>query len=398
MTKPSKNIENKSSSSGSLQSALVLGVLAFGLTYFATRWFSRDSKPASPVTTEKSKTDTQPGSTSRAKTPLDEESPQPPAITTPPKDAAPPAGMVWIPGGDFWMGTDSKEAWADEQPAHKVRVDGFYIDETEVTNSSFRAFVEATSYITTAERAPTVEEILSQSPPGTPPPPPEALVPGSLVFTMTDRAVPLDDFTQWWKWTPGANWRHPEGPESDLKDRDLHPVVHVSWDDAVAYAKWAGKRLPTEAEWEFAARGGLDRARYGWGEDPPSLSQPQANLWTGDFPYRNTKADGYERTSPVKTFAPNGYGLYDMAGNVWEWCSDWYDRDAYKRIPPGKTLVNPKGPSVSSDPLRPYTTQRSQRGGSFLCNDSYCSRYRPSARHGGTPDTGISHVGFRCAK
>ena len=361
---------------------LILGLAAFGLSYFATR-LRRDGENVSP----------------RAKVPeatVQEEAPKVvapvarPKANEPKETKSPPDGMVWVPGGEFWMGTDSKEAWPDEQPAHQVRVDGFFIDVTEVTNADFRKFVDA------AERAPTLEEIMSQSPPGTPPPPPEALVPGSLVFTPTDRPVPLNDFSQWWVWTPGASWQHPEGPGSDLKGRELHPVIHVSWDDAVAYAKWAGKRLPTEAEWEFAARGGLDRKNFTWGEEPPSLTKPQANLWTGNFPYRNTVQDGFERTAPVKSYSPNGYGLYDMAGNVWEWCSDWYDRDAYKRIRPGAVTVNPAGPSASNDPLRPYTTQRSQRGGSFLCNDSYCSRYRPSARHGGTPDTGISHVGFRC--
>ena len=362
---------------------IALGVIAFGLSYFVTRFSNggRSTKPQESVQQET------PGDVAHSSTSV---SPVPPG--------SPPKGMIWVPGGEFWMGTDLEAAWDDERPAHRVRVDGFWMDDSEVTNAEFRRFVDATKFVTTAERAPTLEEIMSQSPPGTPPPPPETLVPGSLVFTMSDHEVPLNDFSQWWRWTPGADWQHPEGPKSDLKGREQHPVVHVSWDDAVAYAKWAGKRLPTEAEWEFAARGGLDRAPYGWGNDPPSTSKPQANLWTGKFPYQNTSQDGYVRTAPVKMFPPNGYGLYDMAGNVWEWCSDWYDRDAYKRIPPGKLTINPEGPSASSDPLRPYTTQRSQRGGSFLCNDSYCSRYRPSARHGGTPDTGISHVGFRCVK
>lgn len=371
---------NKNGTGSQVRLMLILGVAAFGLTYLFTK-LTGGNAGTSPSDVS-SVTETSPMTKSS----------RPKATETPPD------GMVWIPGGEFWMGTDSKEAWADEQPAHKVRINGFWMDATEVTNAEFRRFVEATNFITTAERAPTLEEIMSQSPPGTPPPPKEALVPGSLVFTPTEDKVPLDDFTQWWRWTPGASWQHPEGPGSDLTGRELHPVVHVSWDDAVAYAKWAGKRLPTEAEWEFAARGGLDRATYGWGQEPPSLTKPQANLWTGEFPYQNTSVDGYERTAPVKAFPPNGYGLYDMAGNVWEWCADWYDRDAYKRIPAGKVTVNPEGPSASSDPLRPYTSQRSQRGGSFLCNDSYCSRYRPSARHGGTPDTGISHVGFRCVK
>ena len=378
--------EPRRSPMSQIQLMLILGVAAFGASYFFTRMTGKGTRPEVESTVKESADD------KRAESPAARKTDRPTGKETPPE------GMVWVPGGEYWMGTDSENAWPDEKPAHKVRVDGFWMDTTEVTNAKFQKFTDATKYVTTAERAPTLEEIMSQSPPGTPPPPPEVLVPGSLVFTMTEGQVPLDDFSQWWKWTPGANWRHPEGPDTDLTGREQHPVVHISWDDAVAYAKWAGKRLPTEAEWEFAARGGLDRANYGWGQEPPSLEKPQANLWTGDFPYRNTTVDGYVRTSPVKSFPANGYGLYDMAGNVWEWCSDWYDRDAYKRIPPGKVTVNPEGPSSSNDPLRPYTTQRSQRGGSFLCNDSYCSRYRPSARHGGTPDTGISHVGFRCVK
>lgn len=307
--------------------------------------------------------------------------------------------MVWVAGGEFTMGSDSELSWPDEKPAHRVRVDGFWMDETEVTNAQFRAFVRATGYVTTAEKAPDVEEILRQSPPGTPPPPKDKLVPGALVFTPTRSAVRLDDYSQWWRWTPGANWQHPEGPDSKLNDRENHPAVHVSWDDAVAYARWAGKRLPTEAEWEFAARGGLDRKPYVWGDEPPGAGGKwQANIWQGEFPWKNTAADGFERTAPVKSYEPNGYGLFDMAGNVWEWCADWYDRDLYRRRAGKGVQVNPTGPDQSIDPQQPFAPQRVQRGGSFLCNDSYCSRYRPSARHGCSPDTGMSHVGFRCVK
>lgn len=310
----------------------------------------------------------------------------------------PPAGMVWIPPGVFTMGTDSDAGWPDEKPVHRVRVDGFWMDATEVTNAQFGEFVAATAYVTTAEKAPTAEEILAQSPPGTPAPAAELLVPGALVFNPTEEPVPLDNVAQWWAWTPGACWQHPEGPESDLTGRENHPVVHVSWDDASAYAEWAKKRLPTEAEWEYAARGGLDRAEYVWGNERPDSDKPQANIWQGEFPHTNTLADGYLRTAPVKSFAPNAYGLYDMAGNVWEWCSDWYDRDAYSQTSKTGVIINPRGPERSSDSLRPFTSQRVQRGGSFLCNDSYCSRYRPSARHGCSPDTGMSHVGFRCVR
>ena len=283
--------------------------------------------------------------------------------------------MVWIPGGEFTMGTDAEWGRPEERPAHRVRVDGFHMDRTEVTNAQFDAFVRATGYRTTAERPPLAGELLPQLPQGTPSPDPGALVPGSLVFT------PLR--SPWWTWTPGADWRHPEGPRSSIAGREHHPVVHVSWEDAAAYARWCGKRLPTEAEWEFAARGGIDGARY--------VSPRQANLWQGSFPDRNSGEDGYAGTAPVGSFPPNGYGLRDMSGNVWEWCSDYFD-PAHYRGRSGVT-VNPKGPPSPAGPAR-----RSQRGGSFLCSDTYCSRYRPAARQGCAPDTGMSHLGFRCVK
>jgi sulfatase modifying factor 1 len=310
-----------------------------------------------------------------------------------------PPGMVWIGGGEFTMGTDSNLGWPDEKPAHRVRVDGFWMDETEVTNRQFRCFAEATGYVTTAEKAPSLEDILRQLPPGSLQPSKEKLVPGSLVFTPTPGPVSLHDYSQWWKWTTGASWRHPEGSESSIADREDHPVVHVSWDDAIAYAKWAGKRLPTEAEWEFAARGGLGGKPYVWGDSPPGIGGKwQANIWQGNFPYDNRVEDGYERTSPVKSFPPNGYGLFDMAGNVWEWCSDFYRADLYESRADRSVVVNPAGPESSFDPRHPFAPARVQRGGSFLCCDSYCSRYRPSARHRCSPDTGMSHVGFRCAR
>src|SRR5258708_808047 len=233
-------------------------------------------------------------------------------------------------------------------------------------------------------------------PHGTPAPSKDKLVPGSLVFTPTKGPVDLRDYSQWWKWTPGASWRHPEGQGSSIEAKDDHPVVQVSWDDAAAYAKWAGKRLPTEAEWEFAARGGLDNKPYVWGDERPGDSGKFANLWQGKFPQQNTAIDGYERTAPVKSYPANGYGLHDMAGNVWEWCADWYQRDLYRRRAGQGAIDNPSGPDFSLDAKRPFASQRVQKGGSFLCNDTYCSRYRPSARHGCSPDTGMSHIGFRC--
>ncbi len=309
-----------------------------------------------------------------------------------------PVGMVWIPGGDFTMGTDSELGWPDEKPAHRVRVNAFWMDEHEVTNAQFREFVDATGYVTTAEKPPDLDEIMRQLPPGTQPPPNANLVPGSLVFVPTEGPVPLNDPSRWWKWTPGACWKHPDGPDSNIDDKNDYPVVQVSWDDAIAYAKWAGKRLPTEAEWEFAARGGLDGQPYVWGDEKPSDTAIHANIWQGEFPWKNTAQDGYERAAPVKSYKPNGYGLYDMAGNVWEWCADRYRADYYKQFAGGGSIDNPQGPNTSFDPRNPRAESRAQRGGSFLCNDSYCSRYRPSARHGCSPDTGMSHVGFRCVK
>ena len=321
-------------------------------------------------------------------------------------DAAPPGpapeGMVWIPGGAFWMGREPAvcdphqccNAGMDAQPIHQVEVDGFWMDRTPVTNAQFESFVEATRYVTTAEKRPEVAEIMKQLPPGAPPPPRENLVPGSLVFAPPAIPVPLNDHTRWWKWQPGANWRHPEGPGSDLKDRMAHPVVHVSWDDAVAYARWAGKRLPTEAEFEFAARGGLDRKRYAWGDELLPGGKWQANIWQGQFPVENTEADGYRATSSVGSFPPNGYGLVDMSGNVWEWCADWYRPDYYKDSP----RRNPPGPRTSFDPAEPTVPKRVQRGGSFLCNDAYCQGYMPGSRGKGEPNSGAVHVGFRCVR
>jgi formylglycine-generating enzyme len=309
----------------------------------------------------------------------------------------PPPGMRSIPGGEFTMGSDDPDVARVEHPAHRVRVDGFWMDETDVTNAQFRTFVEATGYITTAEKVPTLEEIVQQAPPGAQFPNKEDLVAGSLVFTPPVYPVSLKDVSAWWKWTPGADWRHPEGPHSSIDGKDDHPVVQVSWDDAAAYAKWAGKRLPTEAEWERAARGGLDGKKYVWGDEPFDEKHPQCNNFQGRFPDNNTTKDGYARTSPVKAFKPNGYGLYDMSGNVWQWTADWYLPEAYALTADQGVLANPTGPEHSFDP-RQRPPERVQRGGSFLCCSAYCFNYRPSARIGCTPDTGMSHVGFRCVK
>jgi formylglycine-generating enzyme required for sulfatase activity len=314
---------------------------------------------------------------------------------------SPPPGMVWVPGGEFTMGSTDSLARADESPLHRVRVDGFWMDATEVTNSQFSAFVEATGYLTVAERAIDWEEMKKQSPPGTPRPSEDELLPGSVIFTPPTHAVDLRDYSQWWSWVDGTCWRHPEGPTSTIEGRGDHPVVHVAHVDALAYCNWAGKRLPTEAEWEFAARGGLDAKVNVWGDEPVDASR--ANIWQGEFPHRNTLEDGFAGAAPVKSFPPNAYGLHDMAGNVWEWCSDHYRQDTYavriRELGPSGTAINPAGPARSHDPRNPYEPEvRVIRGGSFLCNDSYCASYRPSARMASSPDTGISHTGFRCAK
>jgi len=307
-----------------------------------------------------------------------------------------PPGMVWIPGGEFTMGSDAAGARADEKPAHRVRVAGFWMDETEVTNAQFKQFVEATGYQTTAERKPLWEELVNQLPPGTPRPSDDKLVAGSMVFTPTAEPVPLDNHARWWRWQPGADWRHPQGPDSSIDGQDQHPVVHVSWEDASAYARWAGKRLPSEAQWEFAARGGLEQKPFTWGDQSPADGSSRANIWQGTFPNQDLAGDGFSGTAPVKSFPPNGYGLYDMAGNVWEWVADWYRPDTYRRRAEAESTADPAGPIDSFDPQEPYTSKRVIRGGSFLCNESYCTGYRTSARMKTDPLTGLSHTGFRC--
>ncbi|WP_345949933.1 formylglycine-generating enzyme family protein [Mucilaginibacter sp. PAMB04274] len=301
-------------------------------------------------------------------------------------------GMVWIAGGTYQMGGDNNEASADEYPKHRVAVGGFWMDATEVTNAEFEAFVKATGYITTAEKKPDWNELKKQMPPDTPKPPDSLMVAASLVFHPTKNEVNLNDYSQWWTWQKGADWRHPHGPGSSIEGRSNYPVTQVSWFDAQAYCRWAGKRLPTEAEWEWAARGGLPGKVYPWGNEPVTAGIAKANIWEGNFPYKNTLKDKYYLASPSKTFKANGYGLYDMAGNVWEWCNDFYHPDYYRTSP----TKNPQGPQNSFDPQEPYAVKRVIRGGSFLCNNSYCSGFRVARRMKSTEDSGMEHLGFRC--
>jgi sulfatase modifying factor 1 len=312
--------------------------------------------------------------------------------------AAPVAhpGMTWIPGGTYRMGGDGPEAKPDEYPAHTVTLNGFWMDTTEVTNAEFAAFVRATGYVTTAEKKPDWNEMKHQLPPGTAEPDPSLMVAASMVFTPPDHAVPLDDYSQWWNWTKGADWKHPQGPGSDIQGKGQYPVVQVSWQDAEAYCRWAGKRLPTEAEWEFAARGGLQNKLYFWGDEAVNAGKPKGNFWDGHFPDLNTLKDGFSGLAPVASFQPNGYRLYDMAGNVWEWCADYYNSVYYKQTNKPGGISNPQGPAASYDPDEPYAAKRVIRGGSFLCNDAYCSGFRVSCRMKSTADSGMDNVGFRC--
>jgi formylglycine-generating enzyme required for sulfatase activity len=311
--------------------------------------------------------------------------------------AATPAGMVWIPGGEFSMGAQDPpnvndavgmQAVTDSRPIHRVYVDAFWMDTTEVTNAQFAAFVKATGYVTVAERKPSPREF-----PGVPP---EALVPGSVVFSPPDHGVPLNNHIQWWSYVKGANWRHPLGPDSTIVGKDTFPVVHVAYDDAVAYSKWAGRRLPTEAEWEFAARGGLTGQLYPWGNDFNKDHRWMANSHQGHFPDHDAGEDHFTGIAPVAQFPANGYGLYDVAGNVWEWVSDWYRPDYYAQLAAdGGVARNPSGPSSSYDPDEPTEAKRVHRGGSFLCTDQYCSRYMVGTRGKGDVSTGTNHLGFR---
>lgn len=293
------------------------------------------------------------------------------------------SGMVWIPGGQFLMGAD---AFPDARPVHPVSVKGFWMDEHEVTNAEFARFVAATGYKTVAERP--------LNPSDYPGVPADQLVPGSAVFTPPSHKVSLENPLQWWTYVKGASWQHPKGPSSTLKGHENEPVVHVCYDDALAYAQWAGKRLPTEAEWEFAAQGGRGNHTYYWGDNLKPAGKWVANIFQGSFPDQNAKEDGYAGVAPVKSFPANPYGLYDMDGNVWEWCQDFYRPDAYMHT----TKNNPQGPSDSYDPDEPGAVKRVQRGGSFLCSDEYCIRYKAGSRGKGEVSSGSNNLGFRCVR
>ena len=310
-----------------------------------------------------------------------------------------PHGMVWVPGGEFSMGAAptsgmndvAMQATHDSRPIHRVRVAGFWIDATEVTNAQFAEFVKATGYITVSERVPKAEEF-----PGVPA---ESLVAGSVVFTPPDQAVPLDDPSRWWSYVPGASWRQPLGPGSGIEGKDQFPVVQVAYEDAVAYAQWAGKRLPTEAEWEFAARGGLSGKLYPWGDELTPESRWMANTHQGHFPDYDAGEDHHPGITAVAQFPPNGYGLYDVAGNVWEWVSDWYRPDYYAQLAAsGDVALDPRGPDTSFDPDEPHAQKRVHRGGSFLCTDQYCSRYIVGSRGKGEVSTGTNHLGLRLVR
>ena len=311
-----------------------------------------------------------------------------------------PDGMVWIPGGEFSMGAQDPpdindevgmQATTDSRPVHRVFVEGFWMDQTEVTNEQFTRFVKETGYVTVAEQTPRAEDF-----PGAPP---ENLVAGSVVFSPPNHAVPLNDHFQWWSYVRGASWRHPLGPGSSIEGMERLPVVHVAYSDSLAYAQWAGKRLPTEAEWEFAARGGLTGQVFPWGDEFKPGGRWMTNSHQGHFPHHDAGDDRFTGIAPVGQFPPNGYGLYDVAGNVWEWVSDWYRPDYYAELAAAETVArNPNGPAVSFDASEPGTKKRVHRGGSFLCTDQFCSRYMVGTRGKGDVDTGTNHLGFRCVK
>ena len=289
------------------------------------------------------------------------------------------------------QGQKGMQATRDSRPVHRVYVNGFWMDKTDVTNEKFAAFVRATGYVTVAERKPKPEDFPNASA--------ENLLAGAVVFSPPNQDVPLNDHYQWWSYVPGANWRHPSGPKSDLKGREKYPVVNIAFEDAEAYAKWVGKRLPTEAEWEFAARGGLSGKPFVWGDEFRPQGKWMANTFQGHFPRMDTGEDGHVGVTAVAQYPPNGYGLFDMAGNVWQWVSDWYRPDYYQQLAAAGSMArNPQGPSSPYDPDEPTERKRVMRGGSFLCTDQYCSRYLVGTRGKGEISTGTNHLGFRCVK
>lgn len=312
-----------------------------------------------------------------------------------------PKGMVWIPGGEFSMGSNVEDeslcsikgVTKDAAPIHRVYVDGYFMDKTEVTNEEYAKFVKATGYVTVAEQKPTKEEFPTAAE--------EDLITGSVIFTPTPAAVNLNNFLQWWSYVGGADWKHPEGPQSSIKGKEKYPVVHITYEDAAAYAKWAGKRLPTEAEWEFAARGGKTGNLYSWGNTLKPNGKFQANIYQGHFPIKDgdTGEDGFKGIAPIAQFEPNTYGLYDIGGNVWEWVNDWYSVDYYQTLAGDEKITkNPQGPKAYNDPSDPTEKKRVHRGGSFLCTDQYCTRYMVGTRGKGEIRSTANHLGFRCVK
>lgn len=314
-----------------------------------------------------------------------------------PEGLTTPEGMVWIPGGEFMQGAVENDEMAldHEKPAHPVAVDGFFMDITEVTNRQFQEFVNETGYITVAERELDWEELKKQLPRGTPRPHDSILQPGSLIFKKPGKKVAnLYDFSQWWEWKIGANWKQPGGPGTSIEGKEKYPVVHIAYEDAEAYADWAGRRLPTEAEWEYAAKGGAKNAIFGWGNAAKELPE-KANTWTGTFPTENDLKDGFERLAPVKSFPPNNFGLYEMSGNVWEFTSDWYNTRYYAQALEAGTQINPTGAEKPYNPHNPQVPEKVIKGGSFLCHVSYCASFRPSARMQNSLDSSHEHLGFR---
>lgn len=313
------------------------------------------------------------------------------------KNVEVPQGMVWVEGELYLMGTTQEEGMVGEYPKHEVKVDGFFIDLYEVTNREFKQFVDETGYVTTAEKKPDWEILKTQCPPGTPQPADSLLQAGSIVYFKTSHISNYQDYSQWWRYVYGANWQHPLGPKSTLDSLWEHPVVHISWYDAMAYAKWSGKDLPTEAEWELAA-GAAKNYKYPWGNASPDEKLPQSNFFQGNFPATNSKKDGFVRTSPKGSFPANPYGIYDLGGNVWEWCKDWHHAKYFQQCQQIGVVENPIGPTSSYDPNEPYTAKRVVKGGSFLCNDSYCSGYKLSRKMSMDPYSAADHTGFRCVK